>query len=247
MIERCRVTADDASLVDVLTDRGFVLVDGLATSADLLRLACSIATVVPHRDSGTDGVTTLADLGAATVRSGFAGFSACALNPHTDRSGVAHPPALLMMSCAQPAVSGGECVLIDGRAVHDDLAESEPDALKALSTPRSVLFGGAAGHLGSIFTTTGDGRVVIRLRLDDLAQFSPEVSHWLPALRAAIERHAVEIGLNAGQGYVLDNHRWLHGRRAFIGQRIVHRVNGNPLPGSGVLTGFRSHAPSSAT
>jgi hypothetical protein len=100
MIERCRVTADDASLVDVLTDRGLVLVDGLATSADLLRLACSIATVVPHRDSGADGVTTLADLGAATVRSGFAGFSACALNPHTDRSGVAHPPGLLMMSCA---------------------------------------------------------------------------------------------------------------------------------------------------
>ncbi|ONI81858.1 hypothetical protein ALI22I_37295 [Saccharothrix sp. ALI-22-I] len=242
----CRVAADDAlGLVDVLARRGLVLVDGLADSADLLRLARSVATVVPHRDSASDGVTTLVDLGPAAP-SGFAGFSACALDPHTDRSGVAHPPALLMLSCSRPATSGGECVLIDGQSVYLDLAEAEPEALAALCAPRSVLFGGASGHLGAIFSEDAERQVTVRLRMDDLAQFSPEVSRWLPTLRATIDRHAIELDLTAGQGYILDNHRWLHGRRAFSGHRVVHRVNGNPLPHLGIQTGIPTGARSTA-
>jgi hypothetical protein len=241
-LDRCRTTTDPGDVLTTLADRGLVVLDGLATSADLLRVARSIATVVPHRDSGPDGVTTLTDLGEARVRTGFAGFSACALNPHTDRSGVPMPPALLMMSCGQAATTGGQSVLIDGQAVYDDLSEFEPEALRALCAPRSVLFGGAAGYLGTIFTAIGDGRLLVRLRLDALARFSPGVSHWLPVLRDAIDRNATEVGLAAGHGYVLDNHRWLHGRRAFTGQRVVHRVNGNPLPELGIRTGIRSHA-----
>jgi len=101
-----------------------------------------------------------------------------------------------------------------------------------------VLFGGAAGCLGSIFSNSGD-RITIRLRLDDLAQFSSETMRWLPVLRAAIDRHATVLRLNTGQGYILDNHRWLHGRRAFTGQRVMYRVNGNPLPDLGITPGFQ--------
>jgi len=242
LLERYRVGVRDAwrsaDLVAVLAEHGLVLLDGVTDSADLVRLAREIATVVAHRDSDPAGVTTIADLGGERVRSGFAGFSARALHPHTDRSGISTPPALLMMSCGQPAVSGGECVVIDGKAVYDELAESEPDAIRALSAPRSALFGGAAGHLGSIFANAADGRVTVRLRLDDLAYFSPDVSRWLPELRAAIDRHAITFRLGTGTGYILHNHRWLHGRRAFLGQRVMYRVNGNPLPHLGIPSGF---------
>jgi alpha-ketoglutarate-dependent taurine dioxygenase len=236
---------DESAVMGALSRRGLVLVEGLADSADLLRLARSVATVVPHRDSAADGVTTLVDLGS-DQNGAFAGFSSCALPPHTDRSGVANPPALLVLGCSQPATSGGQCVLIDGQAVYDTLADTAPDALAALCTPRSVLFGGASGHLGAIFTEYDGGRVTIRLRQDDLVQFSPEVSRWLPRLRAAIARHMHELDLRAGQGYILDNHRWLHGRRAFTGHRVVHRVNANPLPHLGIRTGIPTSARSAA-
>ncbi|HET9142983.1 TauD/TfdA family dioxygenase [Actinophytocola sp.] len=226
-----------AGLVSALAEQGLVLLDDVAGPDALLRLASSIATVVPHRDSDPTGLTTIADVGGR-VPSGFAGFSACALNPHTDRSGIADPPILLMMSCGQPGSSGGECVAIDGKAVYDDLAGSHPRALEALGAPRSTLFGGAAGHLGSVFTRTGD-RLILRLRLDELSQFSPEVIHWLPVLRATIDRHAQIFRLNAGQGYILDNYRWLHGRRAFTGQRVMYRAHGNPLPHLGITPGFQ--------
>jgi TfdA family taurine catabolism dioxygenase TauD len=225
-----------AGLVAELAAHGLVLLDDLTSADHLLRLAHSIATIVPHRDSDASGLTTIADIGGQ-MRSGFAGFSACALNPHTDRSGIVNPPALLMMACGRPASTGGECVVIDGKAVYDDLAESHPKAAKAFSAPRSVLFGGASGCLSSVFSSTGD-LITIRLRLDDLVQFSPETTRWLPVLRAAIDRHATMFRLDTGQGYILDNHRWLHGRRAFIGQRLMYRVNGNPLPHLGITHGF---------
>lgn len=220
-----------------LEEHGLALLEGVGDQDSLLRLARSIATIVPHRDSDSSGLTTISDNGNH-VRTGFAGFTACALNPHTDRSGIANPPHLLMMACGQPAASGGECFVVDGKAVYDDLTESHPQAIKALSTPRSVLFGGAAGHLGSIFTQVGD-RIAIRLRLDNLAQFSPEVTRWLPTLRATIDRHTHVFRLDRGHGYVLDNYRWLHGRREFTGQRVMYRVTANPLPHSAVTPGFR--------
>lgn len=229
----------DAEPVSAPTRRGMALVDRLGGHGALLCLARSIGTVVPHRDSAADGVTTLTDLGVATP-SGFTSFTSRGLDPHTDCAGLLHPPELLLMVCAQVAVSGGECLLVDGQAVHDDLAINTPEALRALSSPRCALFGGAAGYLGSIFTNFGYGnRVAVRLRSDELARFAPTATRWLPALRAAIDRHTITINLGRGQGYVLHNHRWLYGRRVFTGQRVIFRVHVNPLPHLEIPSGFR--------
>jgi len=227
-----------ARLVRALSHGGFALLDGVLDARALLKATRSIATVVPHRDSRPDGVTVLTDRGSGSTRRGFVGFGRCELMPHTDRSGMAHPPALLMMACDQLADTGGESAVIDGAALYADLAENEPEAVQALSTPRSALFGGAAGHLGSVFTLYPDGRTTVRLRLDDLARFSPQATRWLPLLRAMIDRHAMTVPLRATEGYVLDNHRWLHGRRAFSGNRVVHRVTANPSPHLAIPSGF---------
>lgn len=226
------------SLARGISRYGFALLSGVHDADALLTVARSIAVVVPHRDSRPDGVTVLADRGVGSARGGFAGFGRDELVPHTDRSGIEHPPGLLMMACRQPAEWGGECVVVDGEAVYADLAENEPEAIEALSAPRSALFGGAAGYLGSVFTPQPDGRVTLRLRLDDLARFSPDATRWRATLCSAIERHLITVVLRAGEGYVLDNHRWLHGRRAFTGNRIVYRVTAEPLPHLAIPSGF---------
>ncbi len=161
---RYRVNSQDeemaTGLVAELAAHGLVLLDDVTSADHLLRLAHSIATIVPHRDSDASGLTTIADIGGQ-IRSGFSGFSACALNPHTDRSGIVNPPALLMMACGQPANTGGECVVVDGKAVYDHLVGSHPEAAKALSAPRSVLFGGAAGCLSSVFHPQATGSLFV--------------------------------------------------------------------------------------
>jgi alpha-ketoglutarate-dependent taurine dioxygenase len=244
-IEQFRVdpcTPDiDFRLASALTERGLALIDGVPDARSLLHLTRQLAVVVPHRDSGADGVTTLTDRGVA-ARRGLHGFTSRSLPPHTDGAGLDDPPALLLITCGQPATSGGECLLVDGAALYNDLAHNDPEAVRALSSPRCALFGGAAGHLGSVFTTIhhDQARVRVRLRTDDLARFAPTAVRWLPTLRAAIDRNTITIRLRRGQGYVLHNHRWLHGRRAFTGQRLMYRVHAEPMAHLQIPSGSRA-------
>lgn len=223
-----RPCAESAAVLAELVRAGVVLIDGVAGPLDLLGLARSIGTVIPHPNSGPDGVTAIEDRGAHEAA--LAGFTRSALSPHTDRSGVAEPPGLLLTSCGREPLAGGESVLVDGRAVYDELAVTAPVALDALHAPRSAMLGGADGHLGAVFTRCPDGVVAIRLRLDALARFAPVVVPHLPALRAAMRRHTVTLPVTAGTGYVLDNHRWLHGRLGYEGPRLMYRVTAEPDP-----------------
>lgn len=164
-----------------------------------------------------------------------------ALVPHTDGSDRQRPPGLVMLACARPG-HGGQCVVVDGRAVHADLAATAPDALADLSAPRSAHFGGAAGFVGQVFEPQLDGQVSLRLRLDELARFSPHAQRWLPVLREAIDRHLVAFSVNAGAGYVVNNRRSLHGRRSFTGHRVMCRVHVEPRPAWRTPAGFSPHS-----
>ncbi|MFJ4656236.1 TauD/TfdA family dioxygenase [Nocardia sp. NPDC088792] len=217
---------------------GLARFDSIRTRAQLVTLGASLGQVVPHRDSGDDGVTTLEHRAGLAHRLGFEGFGTGSLLPHTDRSGVPEPPALLLVVCGRKSVTGGECIAIDGRAVYSDLAENWPGAVEALTQPRTALFGGASGHLGSVFEQAKGGRIRVRYRRDGLVQYSPDITRWLPTLDAAIERHMIRFKLEPGQGYVLHNHRWLHGRSAFTGERIMYRLSLNPHPEFAIPSGF---------
>ena len=127
----------------------------------------------------------------------------------TDGSRAPEPPGLLMAVCLQPAAVGGASTFTDGLAVVGELASSAATI-----------------------------RLQLRLRLDDLVTFAPDLQPWLPTLEAAIARHAISVPLVAGQGYILDNHRWLHAREEFTGTRTLYRVLGDPLPSLGLHPGI---------
>ncbi|WP_131742460.1 TauD/TfdA family dioxygenase [Actinomadura roseirufa] len=197
-----------------LQQTGLVVLDGLSSRAAVLDLASRIMTVTPHRDSDTDGLTTLRNTGQHAQRPGFAGFTGAELAPHTERAGTPAPPRLMLLVCGRPAESGGECLLTDGRSVHTDLFTGHPKAAHALSQPRTAFFGAGdgAGHPTQVFTACPGGRLAMRLRLDGLARWSPLTQPYLPELQAAATAHQLRLRLTAGQGYLLDNTRWLHAR-----------------------------------
>jgi hypothetical protein len=232
-----RRCTDPCDIAADLASAGIALLTGVSPPSRLLSLAEAIGTVVHHRDSGPNGVTVIEDHGARAA--GLAGFSRQSLAPHTDRSSIEHPPGLILTACGQESTVGGEALLADGKAVYDDLAVSSPEALQALCLPRSVLFGGADGHLASVFAHRSD-IVSVRLRTDDLARFAPTVTPHLPTLQAAIRRHLLVVPLRTGDGYVINNHRWLHGRHGFQGHRVLYRITADAHPGVTPL-GFRPH------
>ncbi len=144
----------------------------------------------------------------------------------------------MMLALARASDSGGACVLVDGRAVHQDLLESSPQALEALGQCRAALFGGASGTFAAVLAVLPSGRIRLRLRQDDLVRFDPRTEPHLPALRAAVQRHQVLVPLGAGQAYLLDNHRWLHARTGFVGPRLAYRALGEPQHGITLPPGF---------
>ncbi|HEY5986037.1 MAG TPA: TauD/TfdA family dioxygenase [Streptosporangiaceae bacterium] len=123
------------------------------------------------------------------------------------------------------------------------LADQYPAALRSLSAARAAFFGTAGGYLGPVCEPAGLGRTSLRLRLDDLAWFSADAAAAIPLLRAVIAQHVETFRLQPGEGVLLSNTRWLHGRDRYAGRRVMLRILGDPLSGTGIMPGFRSPPP----
>jgi hypothetical protein len=218
----------DETIAAQLRAAGLVTVDGLDSRAAVLDFAGRLMRLLPHRDSDPDGLTVIRDTGHRADRSGFAGLGSGALLPHTERSGVPVPPRLMLIVCARPAQAGGEIVLVDGRQVHAGLAAHHPDALAALADGQAAFFGGADGLVAPVFDQIGEGRCSVRLRLDQLVQWHPLARPFVPDLVNALDRLRQPMTLAPGEGYLIDNTRWLHARTAFTGARRHYRALGNP-------------------
>ncbi|MFF8917817.1 TauD/TfdA family dioxygenase [Streptomyces sp. NPDC015032] len=222
------IVAGGSSVAEQLREHGLVLVNGLHSREAVLDYARQFMTLVPHRDSGPDSLTTIRDIGQKAQRPGLAGLGAGELAAHTEGTSICEPPRLMLLVCLQQPDSGGEVVLADGREVHGFLADRYPGAVEVMSQPGTAYYGDGGGRPSQIFTRHSGGRISIRFRQDELAQFSPVVQHCLPHLREAIKAQQHAIALSPGQGYLIDNSRYLHAREAFSGPRFCVRALGEP-------------------
>jgi hypothetical protein len=240
-----RDPAEHPRIMAQLRERGLVTFSGTTDRAALLGVAQRLMAIRPHRDADPDGVTVIADTQASG--SGYAAFTGSDLVPHTDGSSLRDPPGLLLLVCLHPASEGGKTLLADGARIVGTLAARYPAALHALCAPWAAFFGAAGGYHGPVCESAGPGRTSIRLRLDDLAWFSVDSASAITLLRAAITQYLQTFLLRAGDGLLLSNTRWLHGRDRYAGHRVMLRILGDPLPGTGIMPGFPSPEPMPGT
>ncbi|MGY3676591.1 alpha-ketoglutarate-dependent taurine dioxygenase [Streptomyces sp. TE33382] len=224
-----RERAVDDLIPALIRERGMATVSGLTTREAIRAFALRVMTLMAHPDSDPDGLTTIRDIGPRAHRPGLAGLGRGGLAAHTERSSVPEPPRLMLLVCLAPAAAGGEVLLTDGQAVHQHLNAVAPDALEHLSRAGTAFYGDGGGIPTQIFTRHPGNRVSLRFRQDQLAQFSPLVERFLPDLKAAVTAHQRTIALSPGQGYIIDNQRYLHARAAFEGTRLHVRALGMPL------------------
>ncbi|MGW8557358.1 TauD/TfdA family dioxygenase [Streptomyces tubercidicus] len=227
-----RGTQADEAITAQLRETGLVTIDGLPNRHQVLAFATRLMGITSHPHSAPDGLTLIRDTGSHAHRAGFAGLSSGELQAHTERSGTPEPPRLMLLVCLRPTATGGDVLLADGRHVYDRLVKSCREAAIALARPRTASFGAGAGagagHTTQVITAHAGGRISLRLRQDGLARWSPVIQPYLPHLRGAIANSQHRITLQAGQGYLLDNHRWLHARTSFSGDRQLLRALGEP-------------------
>ncbi|MFJ3625799.1 TauD/TfdA family dioxygenase [Streptomyces albidoflavus] len=225
-----------------LAARGIALFQGVEGASHLLEVAQTLGSIVPHPDGDENGVTVIAERRERALDAMSAGFSRAALEPHTDRANLTIPPALLLTLCTVSAV-GGESTFADGAVVHRTLASHDPLALQALCRPDAVSYGRTHVYTGPVFEPVGhEPRMRLRLWPKEAGRFSPEAESALAPLHRAIATAVMTVQLEAGQGYVVDNHRWLHGRRSFTGDRVMLRIGVRPLRSAELRTGIASPA-----
>ncbi|WP_224283692.1 TauD/TfdA family dioxygenase [Streptomyces sp. LS1784] len=223
----------------VLREHGMLRLARLGGRDDVLLAAgWLMSSLWKHRDADPDSLTVIRDTGHHDGRPGFAGLGHGALALHTECAQHPTPPRLLLLACARAGDTGGDSLLVDGQAVLAELAEHHPAAIEALAAERAAYFGGSGGRFSPVLQQLAVSRWRLRLRQDDLARFSPDAQQHLPTLRQAIDRNTHRLRLAPGQGVVLDNHRLLHGRTAFSGERLILRALGEPHAALGLGPGF---------
>lgn len=129
---------------------------------------------------------------------------------HTDsQSHRGMPPRWQVMLCVRPAARGGETLLLDGWALLERIAAEDPALHHALLTrPRRLpfVFGDVEGPTVSL----RGGCVVLT---HSPMAVGDEVEQGLAPWLAGAPR--IELRVEADELLVVDNHRMLHGRRAF--------------------------------
>ncbi|MGB3401444.1 MAG: TauD/TfdA family dioxygenase [Microcoleaceae cyanobacterium] len=157
--------------------------------------------------------------------------------PHTDLSTFASPPAYLLFHYLKTSDQGGENALIDGFKIAEVLRQQAPEKFKLLSTlPVQFRFQHTDADLigeGEIIHLNCDGEVK-SIRCSPRAiqpfKFPPEfIKPYYDAYRTFVEmcnsdEYRVLIKFNPGDLLILDNHRVLHGRTKYVGERFIQTV-----------------------
>ncbi|KAI1874480.1 hypothetical protein JX265_004688 [Neoarthrinium moseri] len=197
--------------------------------SSLLNIAKNMGSPVAPRNASGRGVISRIRCEPALNGKTYSskGYSSEELFFHTDRSGWELPPRILMTALSIKALKGGESLLVDGHRFLSHLRSEEPDLYDLVVSPQHSSFRQENGSFQGrpIFD---EAKGILRFRLDNSVQLSGVLAEKWDKLKAAIYKHAYYVDFQPGDGYIVDNHRYLHGRTSFTGSRkfILFDVDG---------------------
>ncbi len=160
-------------------------------------------------------------------------FTALGLGNHTDNPYRDPVPQLQLLHCLESAAAGGESIVVDGFAVADRLRREAPETFAVLTktlVPFRYVEDGAVDlrYAAPLIELDVAGRLrTIRYNNRSIGpvEIDPdEVAAFYAAYRKfgrLLHDPAMTVGFRMGAGdlFIVDNRRALHGRRGFAGGR----------------------------
>jgi gamma-butyrobetaine dioxygenase len=154
---------------------------------------------------------------------------------HTDEGYRDPAPTVQLQHFLRSDASGGESTLVDGFRIADDLRRADPDAFALLaSTPLDFHFADATAehhNHNPVIEVDGSGEVrAVRFSNHSVQPFLLPFDR-MEAYYAAYRRfgtmrendeYRLRIPMGAGELYMVDNRRVLHGRTGFSGSGARH-------------------------
>lgn len=215
---------DRAAELKYQVDSDGIALFKLASRDELLTFSRGFGDLLMHRDAEPDTVTVVKHVPDKEGLDGYAGLAAGPLRPHTDGSGNDVVPKYITLWCAKNEGSGGQCTMADGQAVVEDLLRDTPWVVEKLAAENAAIYKSGSEQYSGPVIWKDNGRWKIRLRIDSNGFFSAEALHAVEVLREAIAARTFTFPLEPGDGYIIDNERYLHGRLTFSGAREMLRT-----------------------
>lgn len=154
------------------------------------------------------------------------------LEVHTDNPYRDPVPTIQLLACMANSAEGGDSIVVDGFAAAKAVQETDPEAFKLLSH-YPVDFRYAAGddvdlHSCKPLIELGSGGELLAVRFNNrsAAPITRVPSHQMEAFYGAMRTFAQQLNaasqqvtfkLAAGELFMVDNRRVLHGRAAVVG------------------------------
>ncbi|WFE53625.1 TauD/TfdA family dioxygenase [Micromonospora sp. WMMD1155] len=216
---RHEVEVRPESVPATLARDGVVLIQQ-GSVAEVAELLDGWTVPVDHPHQVADGLTVITPRIHSGAADNEAGFTDLPLSPHTDRSLHKQPPSVLATLMLAPARAGGSATLVDAAQVLMILRRRAEDAAIARLRLKTT-----AGQLGPPVVEFTSGHARIRYRDDRIAHPHSTDRHTdlVADLRRLITETVRSLHLGEGDGYLVHNHRFLHGRTAFTGDRSLVR------------------------
>lgn len=240
------VTASQAKqIVDAVCTSGCLLIKSRSKAAidhseALSRLGRYFGRAIRHRLSDDNGVHPIR---AMAGYPSYANTTNADLLLHTDGSFEEHPPQIMLMSCEQPAPSGGHSRICFAHHMYDILTTEFPEELPGLWLDDSFTIRRDDRRSSKpVFKKTTHGRIAMTFRFGSDVEISvhPEAERGYARIVALLSDPAnfAEFKLQANEMLAFDNTAVLHGRTDFPPGcgRVLHGLwldgapGGNPLP-----------------
>lgn len=219
------ITCDINETKSNLTNVGISFFSGNYELNDFSNFCKNFGTIYFHRDSNESGITVVKNkMDSNITEEGFVGLTNNDLFPHTDRSTIKNPPNVLILYCKYQSGQGGETTLIDTKKILSSLIEKFGLKFPLLEKNNTIFSDNIEMHKGNIFEVLEDGSYFTRFRNDKFAYFNSEVINILPEFYRLIKENTFTLKLEEGQGYIINNGRYLHGRNGFNGSREMWRI-----------------------
>ncbi|MCA2185690.1 TauD/TfdA family dioxygenase [Nonomuraea cavernae] len=204
---------------DGLAQHGIILFSG-ATLNELKSALNDWTVPYRHPHDVSPGVTVIRPnlIGETNAQ----GFTYEALPLHTDRAQVDSQPTIICCLYTQEAAVGGESLLLDGAEIAHSLL-----CRNLLAMADNVVLLSKGNRWRTVIKPYDSyAGFRIRYRNDSIARPHVTTCDARPLLDAFEAKVASPLvyALHAGEGYLIHNHRVLHGRYAFTGDRAAIRL-----------------------
>jgi hypothetical protein len=207
-------------------ENGIIFLREISSNSAAIDIANLLGLIVENLDADNYGITEISNTKRGHNKKNSAAYTSQELHLHTDRSPIAKPPTFVMnWICVKDCV-GGESTLADGNKIFEYINTEHPEYVDALTNTDVACFSdGIDTFIGSIFTFNEQNNLETRFRYDKCSFFKLESSKEIKFFKDSANKLAYVIDFDVGEGYILNNKRWLHGRKSFKGYRMIRRIH----------------------